>query len=77
MNFVQTTEFDWLPWQPNVKFAKKYSKIISLEAMHKGGGVKLKLYINVHNIRLYENCVFITVARVLWLLWQLKVSIDL
>ena len=29
------------------------------------------------NISLYKNIVFIAVAQALWLLWQLKVSIDL
>ena len=40
-------------------------------------GMKLKLSIHIHDIRLYINCVFIVVARVVSLLWQLKVSIDL
>ena len=37
------------------KFAKKYSKIISLEALR---GMKLKVCRNVHNISLYKNYVF-------------------
>ena len=37
------------------KFAKKYSKIISSEAIR---GMKLKLCRNVHNIMLYISCVF-------------------
>ena len=36
----------------NAKFAKKYSKIVSLEATR---GIKLKLCRNVHNISLYIN----------------------
>ena len=56
------------------KFAKKYSKINSSEAIM---GVKLKLCRNVHNISLYKNCIFIAIAHVLSLLWQLRFSIDL
>ena len=57
------------------KLEKKYSKIISSEAIR---GIKLKLCRNVHNISLYKIGVFfIAVAHVLFLLWQLKVSIDL
>ena len=36
MNFVQTAEFDWLPWQPKgeiCEFKKKKNKIISLDAI--------------------------------------------
>ena len=40
-------------------------------------GMNLKLCINVHDISLYINCVFIAFAYVFSLLWQLKVSIDL
>ena len=40
--------------------------------------MKLKLCINVHDISLYINCIlFIVVAHVLSLLWQLKVSIHI
>ena len=39
----------------NAKFAIKYSKINSSEAIR---GMKLKLYRNVHNISLYKNFVF-------------------
>ena len=39
----------------NFKFAKKYSKIISSEAIR---GMKLKLHRKVHNISLYKNYVF-------------------
>ena len=53
---------------------KKCSKIISSEAIR---GMKLKLCRNVHNISLYKICVFIAVAHVLSLLWQLRFSIDL
>ena len=58
-------------WKANFS---KYSKIF-LEAIR---GMKLKLHINVYDISLYINCVFlIAVAHVFSLLWQLKVSIDL
>ena len=67
MNFVQTMA------TKEINSRKKYSKIISSEAIR---GMKLKLCRNV-NISLYKNCVFIAVAHVLSLLWQLKVSIDL
>ena len=70
MNFVQIAEFDLIKG----KFSKKYSKIFSSEAVR---GMKLKLFIHVHAISLYINCVFIVIAHVLLLLWQLQVSIDL
>ena len=56
------------------KFSKKYSKIFSSEAVW---GIKLKLCRIVSNNNLYKNIFFIAVAKALWLLWQLKVSIDL
>ena len=56
------------------KFMKKYSKIISSEAIR---GMKLKLCGIVHNISLYKSVFVIAIAHVLSLLWQLKVSIDL
>ena len=66
MNFVQTAEFDWLPWQPKrLNLRKKYKKIISSEAIR---GMNLNLCRNVHNISLYKKCVFIAVAHVLLLL---------
>ena len=75
MNFVQMAEFDWLPWQHKVKFLKNYSKILFSEAIR---GMKLKLSIDVHDISLCIYYVFlIIIARVVSLLWQLKVSIDL
>ena len=43
------------PWQPNVKFSKKYSKIFFPEVIR---GMKLKLHINVFVIMLYINHVF-------------------
>ena len=55
MNFVQTTKFDWLPWQPKSKFTKKYSKNFFSEAIK---GMKLKLCRNVHSISLYKNYIF-------------------
>ena len=80
MNFVQIADFDWWLWQPKDKiFEKKttttkHSNIFFLEAIW---GMKLKLCINVYDISLYIKCVFIAVAHVFSLLWQLKVSIDL
>ena len=56
------------------KFAKKYSKIISSEAIR---GMKLKLCRNDHNVSLYKIYFFIAVAHLLLSLWQLKISIDL
>ena len=35
MNFVQITEFDWLPWQQEGKFSKKIFKNLLLRS-HKG-----------------------------------------
>ena len=67
VDFVQLAEFEWLPWQH-----KGY--IFSSEAIRE---MELKLGIHVHDISLYINCVFIVVAHVLSLLWQLKFSIDL
>ena len=40
-------------------------------------GIKLKLCRIVSNISFYKSIIFIAVAQALWLLWQLKVSIDL
>ena len=48
---------------------RKHSKIFSSEAIW---GMKLKLCINVYDISLYIKCVFIAVAHVFSLLWQLK-----
>ena len=48
-----------------VKFAKKYSKMISSEAVW---GMKLKLCRDVHTISLYKKYVFIAVAHVRLLL---------
>ena len=47
MNFVQTAEFDWLPWHRKYKFGKKIKKSEAIR------GMKLKLCRNVHNISLY------------------------
>ena len=48
---------------------RKHSKIFFSEAIW---GMKLKLCINVYDISLYIKCVFIAVAHVFSLLWQLK-----
>ena len=79
MSFVQTAEFDWLPWLVAMATERlnyqKYSKIISSEVIR---GMKLKFCRNVHNIRIYKNLFLIAVTHVLSLLWHLlKVSIDL
>ena len=57
MNFVEIAEFDWLPWQGNIKgkYSKNYSKVFSSEVIR---GMKLKLSIHVHDISLYINCGF-------------------
>ena len=55
MHFVQIAEFDWLAWQHKGLIFKKIFKIFSSEAVR---GMKLKLYIHVHNISLYINYVF-------------------
>ena len=57
-----------------LNFRNKYSKIFFSEAIR---GVTLKLCINVYDISLYINFVFIAVTHVYSLLWQLKVSVDL
>ena len=61
------------PLNLKAKCAKQYSKIISSEAIR---GIKRKFCRAVHNISRYKTCVFIAVAHVFSLLWQLKVSID-
>ena len=53
---------------------KKYSKINSSEAVLE---VKLKLCRIVSNISLYKSSVCIAVSQALWLLRQLKVTINL
>ena len=56
MNFVQTVEFDSLPWQPNDSICKEILKIISeaISVCVGGGGAgALKLCRNVHNISHY------------------------
>ena len=73
MNFVQIAEFVVCHGYIKFKFSKNYSKIFSSEAIR---GMKLKLSIHVHDISLYINYVFFIVV-VVFLLWQLKVSIDL
>ena len=58
MNFVQTSEFDLLATERlNLPTPQQQQQkiIISSEAKM---GMKLKLYRNVHNIGLYEICVF-------------------
>ena len=72
MNFVKITDLVGCHGIRKAKFSKKYSKIFFSEAIR---GMKLKLCINDYDISLYISCVFIVVARVLSLLWQLKVSI--
>ena len=57
------------------KFSEKIFKNLLLRS-HKGNEAET-LCINVHDISLYINYIFIVVAHVLSLLWQLKVSIDL
>ena len=52
---------------------KKYLKIF-LKAVRR---MKLKLYMHAYDINLYKVCVFIVLVQLLWLLWQLEVSIVL
>ena len=72
MNFVQSLNL--IGCHGNIKgnFSRKYSKINSSEAVW---GIKLKLCRIVSNST--KTLFFIAVAQALWLLWQLKVSIDL
>ena len=70
-NFLEQTSTKYIIFvlgYRKAKFAKKYSKVIISEAIR---GMKLKLGSTVHNISLYQNCVFIAIAHVLPLLWQL------
>ena len=71
MNFVQIAEFD-LVAKATERLNFREKKIFFTEAIR---GMKLKLCLNVHDISLYINCIFIVVAQMLSLLWQLKVSI--
>ena len=57
-----------------LKFRNKYSKIFFSEAIK---GMTLKLCINVYDISLYINYVFIAIAHMFPLPLQLKVSVDL
>ena len=52
---------------------KKYLKIFSKVVRR----MKLKLYMHAYDINLYKVCVFIVLVQLLWLLWQLEVSIVL
>ena len=58
------------------KFSKKYSKIFFSEAVRR---MKLKLCIHAYDMILASTkfVFFIVLVPLLWLLWQLKVSIDL
>ena len=71
MNSVQIAVFD-CHGNRNEKKKKTNSGIFFSEAIR---GMQLKLCINIHDIGLYINCIFIVVANVLSLLWQFKVSI--
>ena len=51
------------------KCSKRYTQLFFSEAIR---GMKVKLCINVHDISLYINYIFIVVAHVLSLLWQLS-----
>ena len=61
----------WLVVMATERLNLRRKKIFFSEAIR---GMKLKLCIHVHDITLYINCIFIVVAHVLSLLWQLKVS---
>ena len=71
LNFVQFTEFDWLPGQGGGKFSKT-SKLF-LETMN---AMELKRPLNSYVISLYMNCVFIVVAHLLLILWQLRLTME-
>ena len=66
----QTSQFDWLPWHgnQNVKFAKKYLKIQLLRSYKGESWHFAELFIILASAKKF---VFIAVAQVLWLLWQL------
>ena len=74
MNFVKITDFDWLHGNRKAKSSKQIFKNLLLRS-HKGKEAETLHY--VHDIMLYINCIFIVVAHVLSLLWQLKVSNDI
>ena len=72
---MQITQLDWLPWQQKcTNLGKDLKKINSSDAIWP---TKLKLCRKVLSISLYKNTILIVVAKALWLLWQLKFSIDL
>ena len=67
--------FDWLPLHSNSKICQKnIKKINSTEAVLV---IKPKLCRIVSDISLYIKIIYIGIAQALWLLWELKDSIDL
>ena len=66
MNFVQTAEFDRLPWQPKGYICEEIKKNITSSEVIRG--MKLKHCRNVHNNNLYKTVFYIAVAHVLSLL---------
>ena len=61
---------DLIGWHGNQK--AEFAKNIEKSTQKLSGSCR-----NVHSIRFYKSIVFIAVAYALWLLWQLRVSIDL
>ena len=57
------------------KFSKK--KIFKNFLLRSCKADEAETCIHAYDIRLYKVCVFIVFVPLLWLLWQLKVSIDL
>ena len=71
IHFGQTS---WLVVMATIR--ENFRNILKNQLLRSYMGDKAELCRNVHSISLYKNIVFIAVAHVLWLLWQLKVSID-
>ena len=76
---LQIFRFFYRPDGGNIKgkFSENFQKSTPQKLFW---GIKLKLCRIVSNNSLYKNIfffLFIAVAQALWLLWQLKVSIDL
>ena len=68
--FVIASYFDWLPWQPTDKICEKIFKNQLLSSCL--GDKAETLFLTFTKVLF-----FIAVAHALWLLWQLKISIDL
>ena len=60
VSLIETSQFDWLPWQ--LKVLNLWERKISWEASR---GIKLKLYETVHNNSLYKTTCFVLYCRCL------------